>query len=247
MIKLEKVKISYRMEGRALSILDIPQWKVQKGEQMALLGASGSGKSTLLHVLSGILSIDTGSVVVMGEPIHLWKMAKRDQLRATRMGYVMQDFHLLSALTARQNVELVMAGKYSRKQKQEKLNALFERIGLQDRMHHRPDQLSRGQQQRVAIARALINCPELILADEPTGSLDVSSARETMSLLLELANQTGATLICATHDLELATRFPKMLHMQEINQVLAAHPIEQIPNQQSHPDLHDRQKVGVAP
>ncbi|MFC5450272.1 ABC transporter ATP-binding protein [Paenibacillus aestuarii] len=220
MIQLEAVSKSFAMHGKTLPILQIPSWRVESGERIALIGPSGSGKSTLLHVLSGVIQPDLGEVWVDGEPLHQYKEAKRDQYRAKKVGYIFQDFHLISSLTARQNVELIVPSAWSKRQTAEQLDYWFERVGLQDRMHHLPAQLSRGQQQRAAIVRALIAKPKLILADEPTGSLDWETARDVMSLLLEICAAEQLTLLTVTHDLHLADMYPARIHIQDLNEIV---------------------------
>lgn len=220
MIKLHQVQKSFRRQQERLPILDVAEWTVREGERLALLGPSGSGKSTLLHLLSGIMLPDKGEAEVCGRPLHRMGEAERDRFRAESIGYVMQDFHLIGSLTARQNVELALFGKKGDGAVRRKLvDGWFQRVGLEDRQHHRPGQLSRGQQQRVAIIRALAGGPRLVLADEPTGSLDWETAGEMMELLLDLCREEGTTLVTVTHDLHLAKLFPLQVHMQDINGV----------------------------
>lgn len=205
------------LQHTQLPILDIPDWRVEEGQRIALLGPSGSGKSTLLHLLSGVLTADSGCITVAENPLHTYKESERDRFRSGYVGYVLQDFHLLASLTARQNVELVMKPGVSRGERSEWIRSWFARVGLPDRMDHMPHQLSRGQLQRVAIVRALINKPRLVLADEPTGSLDWETANETMRLLLDLCEAEGLTLITVTHDQHLARLFPIRTYMSDVN------------------------------
>ncbi|KUP25475.1 ABC transporter ATP-binding protein [Paenibacillus sp. DMB5] len=202
-----------------MPILDIPEWNVEKGERVAITGPSGSGKSTLLHLVSGILRADSGSIIVDGQPLHELAEAKRDAFRASRIGYVLQDFHLIPSLTARQNIEIAMTARLTAKERRRTVDGWLEQVGLADRSQHRPSQLSRGQQQRIAIVRALVNQPPLLLADEPTGSLDWETADEISALLLELSIAHGHTLIVVTHDLNMAGRFPHCLNIQDVNTV----------------------------
>ncbi|TBL77479.1 ABC transporter ATP-binding protein [Paenibacillus thalictri] len=202
-----------------LPILHVRHWRVEAGERIALTGPSGSGKSTLLHLLGGVMAPDSGEIIVDGEALHLYSEAKRDRYRAQKVGYIFQDFHLISSLTARQNVELVAPRKWSKRQTREQLDDWFERVGLKDRADHLPSQLSRGQQQRAAIVRALIGRPPLILADEPTGSLDWETAGDIMSLLLEICSTEKLTLLTVTHDLHLAGLYPRRVHIEELNEL----------------------------
>lgn len=217
MIELRGVKKSFRINNKQLPIVNVEEWRVGAGERVALLGPSGSGKSTVLHLLSGILKADEGEVAVAGRSLHRMGEAERDRFRSECIGYIMQDFHLIGSLTARQNVELVLNRSVRGAQRSQILRDWFERVGLSDRMDHLPGQLSRGQQQRVAIVRALITLPPVVLADEPTGSLDAETAAETMELLLKLCGDHKLTLVTVTHDLPLAEWFPMRIHMNEIN------------------------------
>jgi putative ABC transport system ATP-binding protein len=219
LLQIHDLKKQFRVDGRNVPILDIPEWSVEKGENVAITGPSGSGKSTLLHLISGILLADSGGIVVGGKPLRELTEAKRDAFRASNIGYVLQDFHLIPSLTARQNVEIAMTAKLPLKEKRRVVDDWLDQVGLADRGRHLPSQLSRGQQQRVAIVRALVNEPPLVLADEPTGSLDWETADEIASLLLDLSVAHGHTLIVVTHDLNMANRFPRCLNIQEINRI----------------------------
>ncbi|MDF2927558.1 MAG: transporter ATP-binding protein [Paenibacillaceae bacterium] len=212
---------SFTLQQEKLSIIHVPEWSVTQGEKLALLGASGSGKSTILHLLSGVMKPDSGDAVVCGYPLHSMGESERDRFRAENIGYIMQDFHLIGSLTAAQNVELVLDRRGQPASLRRKLiGEWFARVGLDDRMHHLPRQLSRGQQQRVAIVRALINSPRLVLADEPTGSLDYETAGAVMKLLLELCREKQLTLLTVTHDLELARLFPASVQIGKLNAVM---------------------------
>lgn len=219
MIQLHQVRKSYRNQQQLLPILDIPHWQVAQGERIALLGPSGSGKSTLLYLLCGVLAADEGTCMVGNEALHRMSELERDHFRAKHVGIIFQDFHLISSLTAKQNIELVYEGGLHGRERHQHLQQWFERVGLQDRMNHLPGQLSRGQQQRVAIIRALVNRPALLLADEPTGSLDYDTAQYTMDLLLQLAQEEKSTLLTVTHDQHLAAQYPKQIHIASINQL----------------------------
>ncbi|MDF2938496.1 MAG: transporter [Paenibacillaceae bacterium] len=222
MIELHGVRKDFVISDRRLPILHIPHWTVEAGGRLALLGPSGSGKSTVLHLLSGILKADRGELRVADTSLHELNEAERDRFRLRHVGYIMQDFHLIGSLTAAENVELMLP-TLNRSERRKLLREWFGRVGLADRMDHLPGQLSRGQQQRTAIVRALINQPPLVLADEPTGSLDYESAELVMRLLLELCASQGSTLVTVTHDLHLAQLFPERIGIGEINTVLSAH------------------------
>lgn len=219
LVSLKHVRKSYCLHQEMLPIVHVPEWSVAEGERVALLGPSGCGKSTLLHLLSGIIKADEGEIRVCGSPLHQLGEADRDRFRAAQIGYIMQDFHLIGSLTAAENVQLVL-GRDRGGASRHLLEEWFDRVGLADRMRHLPAQLSRGQQQRVAIVRALINRPRLVLADEPTGSLDYETADAVMRLLLELCREEGLTLVSVTHDLQLADLYPARVQMGSINQLL---------------------------
>lgn len=178
--------------------------EVERGDFLAVTGPSGSGKSTLLHLLGGVDVATSGEVLFLGEDLGRLSVEARAALRLREVGLVFQRFHLLPMLTAIENVALPLAGaRVPRLERRDRAAAVLERVGLADRLRHRPSQLSGGQCQRVAIARALANDPALVLADEPTGELDRATSRRVLTLFQEL-NAAGTTLVVATHDLELA-------------------------------------------
>ena len=177
---------------------------VRRGDFLAVTGPSGSGKSTLLHLLGGVDLPTTGRVVFLGRDLATLSVEARASLRLHEVGLVFQRFHLLPMLTAIENVELPLAAvRVPRRERRERAAVVLERVGLGDRLRHRPGELSGGECQRVAIARALANDPAVVLADEPTGELDRATSRRVLALLREL-NAAGTTLVVATHDLELA-------------------------------------------
>jgi putative ABC transport system ATP-binding protein len=200
-ILLEGVRKSFG--GAAL--LSFDRLEVPQGAQWVLTGASGSGKTTLLNLVGGILLPDAGKVTVSGTEITALDEARRDRFRAATVGYVFQTFNLLPALSALENVMLGMlfAGRPDRA----RAAGLLERVGLKDRLSHRPRQLSTGQQQRVAIARAVANGPKVLLADEPTGNLDPAAGAAIVDLLKEVCTEHGTTLLCATHQPQVMNSF----------------------------------------
>ena len=177
---------------------------VDEGDFLAVTGPSGSGKSTLLHLLGGVDVATAGEVRFLGRDLAKMTVEARAALRLREVGLVFQRFHLLPMLTALENVELPLAAaRVPRRERRDRAAAVLTRVGLADRLRHRPAALSGGQRQRVAIARALVNRPALVLADEPTGELDRAASRRVLDLFRDL-NAAGTTLVVATHDLEFA-------------------------------------------
>ena len=195
---------------------------IKPGEKVAIVGASCSGKSTLLHILAGLDQPDEGVVLLNGHSFSQEKDTPRGRLRNQYMGFVYQFHHLLPELTALENVMLPLRVRRTpAKKAQAQAETLLKRVGLADRMHHKPSELSGGERQRVAIARALITEPKCILADEPTGNLDDSSAEQVFQLLLELNQEFNTALVIVTHDLALAGKMDRQLrlsggHIQEV-------------------------------
>ena len=188
-------------------------FSLEKGEMLAIVGQSGSGKTTLLNLLGGIDKPTSGKVLLNGQDIHSLSDEESAKLRRRKIGYIYQDFKLLPILTAKENILLpaILDGK---KIPNSRVQALADSLGLGLRMNHLPSQLSGGQRQRAAIARALINHPDIILADEPTGNLDKTSAQEIMDLLLDL-NRTGNTIILVTHDEGFADLCPRKITISD--------------------------------
>jgi putative ABC transport system ATP-binding protein len=194
-------------DGESLPVIDLPRLELAGGEQVALHGPSGSGKTTLLHLIAGILEADAGEIRIGGEPMTGRSEVQRDRLRAAAIGYVFQTFNLLQGYTALENVLLAMAlaGRVA----EARARALLDRVGLAQRLDHRPAQLSVGQQQRVAVARALANRPALVLADEPTGNLDPANARGALALIREVCHESGSALLLVSHDRDVLADFAR--------------------------------------
>lgn len=202
-------------EGRlATSVLEGVNLSVSPGELLAIVGTSGSGKSTLLHLLGALDAPSTGEVVFNGKNIHKLSAKQQAKWRNQELGFVYQFHHLLSEFTALENVAmpLLIAGEPIKIAQQKALD-LLTRVGLSERVKHRPSELSGGERQRVAIARALINKPSLVLADEPTGNLDAKSAESVYKLLKELNAELGTAFIVVTHDQQLANKLDRQLYM----------------------------------
>ncbi len=204
---------SFRLAASTLDILRGVDLSVRQGEAVFLCGASGAGKSTLLYTLAGLETPTRGDVLFEGEPLYGIPAARQAHLRNTRMGFVFQSYALLPELTALENVAL--PGMIGGRADLARAAELLAHVGLGDRMHHLPPELSGGEQQRVAIARALANKPGMLFADEPTGNLDSRTGSEIIDLLLGLARDLGTTLLAVTHDTNLAARGDRVLHIRD--------------------------------
>jgi len=213
-VELVGVARHYRLGGETVRALDGVDLTIRYGEHVAIMGPSGSGKSTLLQILGCIDSPTSGRYRLDGQDVGSLSESRLAQVRNQRIGFVFQDFHLLSRSTACRNVELplVYAGVPARTRRERALAAL-EEVGLADRAQHRPDQLSGGQRQRVAIARALVTRPALLLADEPTGNLDSRTGTEVLDLFDSLRSSERA-LVMVTHDSALARRARRLLALR---------------------------------
>jgi len=207
-------------DGATTPVIDIESFGMAAGEQVALEGESGSGKTTFLHLIAGIVKADSGTIVVAGDEITALNEAARDRARALHIGYVFQTFNLLDGYTALENVMLGMM--FGPGADRAKAQSLLERVGLQDRMHYKPKQLSVGQQQRVAVARALANGPRLVLADEPTGNLDRVRAAEALALIREVCSEQDAALLLVSHNHAVLESFDRCSRLSELNRVGSA-------------------------
>ncbi len=200
MIKLEGVSKRYNHRGRAVTALDEATFEISRGDFVSVVGPSGSGKSTFLLILGGMLSPSKGRVLLDGSSIYDLAQDARAKLRKTRIGFVFQTFNLVPYLSAMENVQipLFLAGMDEPGQK-DRAAALLGRVGLSERLDHKPSEMSVGQQQRVALARVLANDPEVVLADEPTGNLDPETGEHVLDFLCEI-NAEGKTVVMVTHD-----------------------------------------------
>jgi len=214
-IRVENVKKTYKVRGQEVKALDGVNLSIEEGDFVAIVGASGSGKSTLLLTLGGLIHPEAGEVYLYGEPLYDMTQAQRAMIRRRTVGFLFQTFHLVPYLTAIENVQvpLYVAGKPPNQQAGIAKDLLV-KVGLGDRTEHKPSELSIGQQQRVALARALVNGPQLILADEPTGSLDPELANEMVSHLSKL-NEEGITVVMVTHDPAVAARAKRRVRIVE--------------------------------
>ncbi len=214
-MRLETVSKSYLHRGKTVAALDEASLEIAPGDFVAVVGPSGSGKSTLLLVLGGMLSPSAGKVSLNGDSLYDLSPNERAELRRRKIGFVFQTFNLVPYLTALENVQipLYLAGLEEIAQK-ERATSLLTRVGLGDRLDHKPPELSIGQQQRVALARVLANDPEIILADEPTGNLDPETGGQILDLLEEM-NREGRTIVMVTHDPRAAARAKRVLRLIE--------------------------------
>ena len=201
--------------GDRRRFLHIERLSVAEGEHLALRGASGCGKTTLLHVIAGIIAADVGRIRIAGREMPRGLEAERDRVRASSIGYVFQSFNLLEAYTALENVALGMS--FCGRVDIDRACELLERMGLGGRLHHRPSQLSVGQQQRVAIARAIASRPSLVLADEPTGNLDPVAAKTAVHLIRDVCREIGAALLIVSHDERILGHFDRCLDLADLN------------------------------
>ena len=212
---LNNVTKRFRQGESVVEALKDVSLTVQAGEFVAVMGASGSGKSTLLHVMAGLTWPDAGSVQVEGTELSQMRDAQLTRFRRRRIGLVFQSFNLIPALTAEENITLPLLAEGSAKPSQDAVNHLLDRLGIAGRRTHRPDALSGGEQQRVAIARALITNPAIVLADEPTGSLDSVSGENLCRLLQELCQEQKRTIVVVTHEPSVAIWAERVVVMKD--------------------------------
>ncbi|RWR14499.1 ABC transporter ATP-binding protein [Sinirhodobacter populi] len=216
MLVLEKLEKSYnRGQPGEIQVLRGIDLTIPRGQVTALVAPSGAGKSTLLHIAGLLDTPDAGRVLVNGADLTGAPDRRRTEARRNELGFVYQFHHLLPEFTAEENVILPqLANGVSRAQARERARALLARVGLQDRVTHRPSALSGGEQQRVAFCRALANGPSLLLADEPTGNLDPATSDTVFSVLMDLVRETGLSALIATHNLDLAARMDRVLRLE---------------------------------
>ena len=216
LLHLRDVRKSYRApDGSTHVVLDLPELLVPEPREIALRGRSGSGKTTLLNVIAGLLTPDAGDVVVLGQDVAKMGESARDRFRADHLGYVFQTFNLLQGFSALENVLLGML--FGRGKDEAYARNLLTELGMGDRLDHKPAQLSIGQQQRVALARALANQPRLVLADEPTGTLDAANAKTALDAIRGMCREHGAALLLVSHDEDVLAGFEHVLALDELN------------------------------
>ena len=216
-IKASEICKSYRDTTSSLEVLKDINFTVSEGEFLVIQGPSGAGKSTLLHILGGLDNPTTGAVYFKGADIYNLDESGRSDFRNRKIGFVFQFFHLLPELNALENVLLpgILKSWWDKKKSLKSATTLLERLGLKNRMAHRPSALSGGEQQRVAIARALINKPQVLLCDEPTGNLDSENGKIILRLLNELNRDQQITIVMVTHDKDIANVAGRILHLRD--------------------------------
>ena len=241
---LEQLKKRYvGPDGSAVPVIDVPAFALGGAEHVALVGGSGTGKTTLLHLIAGILTPDSGRIVFTangaaasgpagdrglppaatkeGTDITALSEGERDVFRGRHLGYIFQSHHLLPGFTALENVQLGMSFT-GRPADPQWARHLLREVGLADRLNYKPAKLSVGQQQRVAVARALANRPKVVLADEPTGSLDPKTAQQVLALIRQLCQEVGASLLLVSHDPAIVEQLPRSVSLAELNRASAA-------------------------
>ena len=216
LLEVEHLRKAFRTpEGQILPVVEIPGFCLDAGEQVALSGPSGTGKTTFLNLIAGILTGDSGKILLDGRDMTALSEADRDRHRAAVIGYIFQTFNLLQGFTCLENVLLGMS--FGPGADRHRARALLERVGLGDRLVYFPRQLSTGQQQRVAVARALAHRPKLVLADEPTGNLDPANAARALALIRELCSEQGSALILVSHDPSVLAAFDRRESLATLN------------------------------
>jgi putative ABC transport system ATP-binding protein len=213
MIELKNIIKSYPMGKRELRVLQGVDLNIDRGEMVAIMGPSGSGKSTLLNMIGLLDRPTSGSYILDGKEVSKLSGGEQAKVRGQKIGFIFQSFNLLPYLSALDNVEL--GQKYAGKIDPPAAKEALDKVGLSDRIKHRPNEMSGGEQQRVAVARALAKNPPIILADEPTGNLDSKSSKEIMNILSSLHTEQNITLVMITHDPNIASYCQRIVHIQD--------------------------------
>ena len=213
-IEVKNVRKIYRMGTEKIYAVDDVSFDIYEGEFCCLLGTSGSGKSTLLNLMAGIEKLTSGQIIMKGRPIHTLNETKLARFRQKYLGFVFQSYNLIGTMTALENVELPLVFKRVPKKRRRVLaKEMLIKVGLKNRLQHKPKEMSGGQQQRVGIARAFVAKPSIVFADEPTGNLDTKTTMEVMELIREIARDNHQTIVMVTHDRRLAEFADRIIHV----------------------------------
>lgn len=215
-LKCTNIGKSYRDGSLNVQVLKNLNLEVKEGEGISIIGSSGSGKSTLLHILGGLDKPSEGKITLMNQDISDMSQRQLGELRNNYLGFVYQFHHLLPEFSALENVMMpLLIGKKNKAEAETQAADMLEKVGLKQRILHRPSELSGGERQRAAIARALVTRPKCLLADEPTGNLDRKNAQNILDMMMDLKTELNTSLIVVTHDDELAVRFERVMNMQD--------------------------------
>ena len=213
-IEVKNVRKIYRMGTEKIYAVDDVSFDICEGEFCCLLGTSGSGKSTLLNLMAGIEKVTSGQIIMKGQPIHKMNETRLARFRQKYLGFVFQSYNLIGTMTALENVELPLVFKRVPKKRRRVLaKEMLIKVGLKNRLQHKPKEMSGGQQQRVGIARAFVAKPSIVFADEPTGNLDTKTTMEVMALIREIARDNHQTIVMVTHDRRLAEFADRIIHV----------------------------------
>ena len=212
-LKVENVSKTYQSAGRTLTVLSGIDFSVNAGDTISIVGPSGSGKTTLLGLCAGLDHASTGTIALNGITLENLTEDQRAQVRNRHVGFIFQNFQLIPTLTALENVMVPLELRGEKNIRSRSLD-LLDKVGLSDRGHHYPSQLSGGEQQRVSLARAFSNSPKILFADEPTGNLDAETSEKIVHLIFNLNKDAGTTLVLVTHDLELASRTGRIIKLK---------------------------------
>jgi putative ABC transport system ATP-binding protein len=215
MIEIDRLSKHYKQGKTVVRALDELTLNIESGEFVAIVGRSGSGKTTMLDSLGLLLRPTSGRIVIDGADTSSLKDDQKARLRGSKIGFIFQEYNLLPTLTAFENVMLPLSYAAKPKGDREWARTLLEEVGLADRMHHRPDQMSGGEQQRVAIARSLVNRPSLVLGDEPTGAVDTETSAQLAAIMRRMNRQHQVTFVLVTHDLDLAAETDRVIKLKD--------------------------------